>query len=111
MGSVSISRSRLSLPARLGHAGNVPLVRGLPQADPAKAELAVIGARPTAAAAAVVLAGLELGLAALLHLQRSLSHSPDSPPQRPARRPRPASPRPRPPRAARAWRRPRGSLP
>ena len=37
------------LPARLGHAGDVALVRELAQADPAQAELAVDGARPAAA--------------------------------------------------------------
>src|ERR1044072_821289 len=69
MGSVSIVS-----PARLGHAGYVALVGGLAQADPAETELAVDGARPAAAPAAVVAAGLELGFATLLDLHRSLGH-------------------------------------
>src|SRR4029077_3672236 len=59
---------RLVLPARLGHAGDVPLVCGLAQADPAKPELPVIGARTPATAAAVVAARLELSCAALTDL-------------------------------------------
>src|SRR5512146_1314052 len=88
------------LPARLGHAGDVAIVRGLAQADPAEAELAVVAARAPATTAAVVFTGFELGLAALLHLHRSLSHR--NPPRRQHRRP------PRRPQA-RAWRTPRGS--
>src|SRR5919206_4781761 len=49
-GSVSIGS-----PARLRHAGDDALVRELPQADPAEAELAEDGARPAAAGAARVL--------------------------------------------------------
>src|SRR6476469_425694 len=104
-----------SLPAGLGHAGNVALVCRLAQADSAEAELAVVGTRPATAAATVVVTGFELVLADLVHLQRSLSHSPDSPRwphSRPARRPRRRALRPprRPPRS-RAWRMPRGSPP
>jgi hypothetical protein len=40
-------------------------MRGIPQADPAEAEFAEIRARPAAAAASVISAGLELGLATL----------------------------------------------
>src|SRR5215203_5041111 len=92
------------LPARLGHSGDVPLMRGVAQADPAEAEFAVVGTRPATAAAAVVTARLELGLALLLHLHRSLSHCLNSP--RPYRRPRL---RPRPRCRLLAWRRPLGS--
>src|SRR5215218_1532982 len=53
------------LPARLGHSGHVATMRGIPQADPAEAELAEVGARPAAAATTVVPAGLELRVAAL----------------------------------------------
>src|SRR5215471_3698989 len=102
MGSVSM----LVLPARLGHSGDVPLVCGLAQADPAEAELAVVSARAPAAPTTVVGAGLELGFAALTDLLGSLSHlnSPDRPMPRP-RRLRPRRP-PRSPRRPRAWRRP-----
>src|SRR5687768_4831435 len=55
-----------SLPAALGHPGDVAVVRQLAQADPAHAELAVDGARPAAAAAARVSAGLVLRGARLL---------------------------------------------
>src|SRR5919109_418558 len=50
IGSVSIGAS----PAGLGHAGDLPLVRELAQADPAEAELAVDGARAAAPAAPAV---------------------------------------------------------
>src|ERR671929_1507623 len=50
MGSVIDMRS----PARLGHAGDEPLVGQLAQADPAQAELAVDRARTPAATAARV---------------------------------------------------------
>src|SRR5918912_642254 len=56
-GSVSIARL---LPAGLRHARDHALVRELPQADPAEAELAEDGARPPTAVAARVVAGLEL---------------------------------------------------
>src|SRR5919202_5893026 len=52
-GSVSIARL---LPRALGHAGDHTLVRELPQADPAEAELAEDGARAPAAVAARVVA-------------------------------------------------------
>src|SRR5205809_5944209 len=48
------------LPGTLGHAGDRSVVRELAQADPAKAELAVHGARAAAAAAPGVVAHLEL---------------------------------------------------
>src|SRR6476469_4109820 len=69
---VLVSRSRL--PARLGQAWNVALVGVIAQADAAKAELAHVGARPAALAAAVVLTGLVLGWALLAHPLRSLGH-------------------------------------
>src|SRR6476646_6047838 len=97
----------LALPARLGHAGDVPLVGGVAQADPAEAEFAVVSTRATAAAAAVVAARLELRVARLLHLHRSLSHRSYSP--RPALRPLRLRPRRRPRPRLPAWRRPRGS--
>src|SRR5215210_1335240 len=62
------------LPTGLGHSGHVAVVRGIPQADPAEAELAEIRARPPATPAAVVAACLELRLAALPHSLRCLRH-------------------------------------
>src|SRR5215207_734374 len=50
----------MSLPARLGHAGDVALVRELAQADAAEAELLVDRARPAALAAARIRARLVL---------------------------------------------------
>src|SRR5262245_36211890 len=73
MGSVSIG-SASSLPARLHHSGDIALVRGLAQAQPAEAELAVVGARPPAPAAAVIAPRLVLGLAGLLDDLRCLGH-------------------------------------
>src|SRR3954470_2056881 len=73
MGSVMDMR-RLPLPARLGHAGDVAVVRELAQADAAHAELAVHGARAPAAAAAAVLARLVLGSALLADDLRGLGH-------------------------------------
>src|SRR3954471_24224746 len=70
MGSVIDIRS----PTRLRHARDHPVVRELAQADPAQAELAVHGARPAAATAARVLAGLELGGALLAHPLGGLRH-------------------------------------
>src|SRR5437588_2931784 len=55
------------LPARLREPGHVAIVRHLPQADPAEAELAEVGARPTAAPAAVVVPALELLRPRLAH--------------------------------------------
>src|SRR5690606_5811538 len=48
-------------PARLDGAGQVSLVRHLAHADAAESEVAQVGARTAAAAAAVDLTGLELG--------------------------------------------------
>src|SRR3954454_22417295 len=117
MGSVSMF---FRLPARLAHPGHIALVGLLAQADPAQAELAVVGAGPTALAAAVIPAGLVLRGALLRNLLGRLRHSvtPRSSrrlkslrrprqPRRPRRPPR----LPRPPRASPAWRRPRGSPP
>src|SRR6266511_3897778 len=56
-----------ALPARLGHPGHVAVVRGIAQAQPAEAELAVVGARAAAPLAAVVRPGLVLRLAPLLY--------------------------------------------
>jgi hypothetical protein len=47
---------------------------GLAQADPAEAELAVVGARAPATTAAVVAPGLVLGLAPLSNFLGSLCH-------------------------------------
>src|SRR5205085_10180300 len=63
-GSVSIARL---LPARFGHAGDHALMRELPQADPAEAELAEDGARAPAAVAARVVPHLATLRPALLH--------------------------------------------
>src|SRR4051812_38080287 len=69
-GSVSIRYSRS--PARLDHARDVSLVRGIAQAQPAQAELPVIGARSSAPPAPVVPPGLVLRLPLLLDFLRSL---------------------------------------
>src|SRR3954452_10884764 len=69
-GSVIDMRS----PARLRHAGDVAVVRELAQADPAQAELAVDGARASAATAARVLARLVFGGALLAHPLGGLRH-------------------------------------
>src|SRR5437868_456104 len=63
----SVTAIACSLPARLGEPGNVTLVGHLAQADPAQAELAEVRARPPAALAAVVVAGLEFRRPALAH--------------------------------------------
>src|SRR3970282_2691289 len=84
MSAIGALVTSCSSPARLGHAGDLPLERELAQADPAQVELAVVGARAAAAAAAVVVARAELELAArsrhaqaplLVHLG-SLGHEP-----------------------------------
>src|SRR3954452_12461415 len=62
------------LPGRLAHAGELPGVGHLPQADPAQAELAVDGVRSPAALAAGVAADRELGLAGRLVDERLLGH-------------------------------------
>src|SRR5947209_6539886 len=68
---IDIARS----PTRLRHAGDVAVVRELAQADPADAELAEHRARPAAAAAAAVLAGLVLRAARLAHALGRLGHA------------------------------------
>src|ERR1700733_8628441 len=65
----------MALPARLRHAGDIALVGRVAQADPAEAELAVVGARATAATAPVVFPALVLGFAALTDLLGSLGHA------------------------------------
>src|SRR5215211_3235420 len=70
IGSVSM----VLLPARLGHARDLTVVRELTQADPAEAELPVHSARPAAAPAARVLPHLEARRALLLVDERLLSH-------------------------------------
>src|SRR5437588_671854 len=71
-GSVSIPRL---LPRALRHAGDHALVRELPQADPAEAELAEDGARAPAAVAARVAPHLEALRPALLHPEGLLGHA------------------------------------
>src|SRR5215208_704171 len=78
MGSVMLMPGRL--PARLGHAGDVALVRELAQADAAEPELLVHRTRSAALAAARVSAGLVLrrprgadDLGGLGHVVSSLS--------------------------------------
>src|SRR3954469_22859169 len=71
----SVIDMRVLLPARLRHAGHVAVVRHLAQADAAQAELAVDRARPAAAAAAGVLAGLVLRGACLTHALGRLGHA------------------------------------
>src|SRR5690242_7899073 len=73
-GSVMDMLERLLLPAALGHAGDVSVVRELAQADAAQAELAEHGARAAAAAAARVRAGLVLGGARLADALGELGH-------------------------------------
>src|SRR3954447_7659238 len=72
IGSVIIAIA--PLPTGLGHAGDDALMGELPQADPADPELAVHGARPSAAIAPRVCAHLELLRPLLFHDQRSLCH-------------------------------------
>src|SRR3954451_10166880 len=62
------------LPAGLGHAGELPRVRHLPEADAAQAELAEDRVRPAATLAAGVAAHLELRLAGRLVDQSLLGH-------------------------------------
>src|SRR5688572_26819113 len=64
IGSVTVG---IVLPARLRKPRDHALVRELAQADPAEPELALVRARPPAAAAAVVPAGLVLRRALLAH--------------------------------------------
>jgi hypothetical protein len=52
----------LSLPTGFGYAGKFAFAGQFPEADPAHLELAQVAARPAADAAAVDLAGHELGL-------------------------------------------------
>src|SRR5436189_4361667 len=67
------------LPAAFGHARDRAVVRELAQADPAKAELAVHGARAAAAAAPGVVAHLELLRALRFDDQGFLGHYWSSP--------------------------------
>src|SRR5215212_6622478 len=64
----------LDLPARLLDARDQTLVRDVPQADPAQAELAEIRTRATAPLAAVVVARRVLARARLLDTLGSLCH-------------------------------------
>src|SRR5437764_6530855 len=92
-GSVSI---RCLLPARLRHSGDCALVRELPQADPAEAELAEDGTRTAAPVAAAVRADLEPLRTLLLVDEGLLRHY--SP-----LRSSPANGKPSAVRSARAW--------
>src|SRR5262245_41099629 len=65
----------VSSPARLAHAGDLPLQGHLTEADPADAEFADEGARPTAALATVVAAHRELRLTLGLLDQALLGHA------------------------------------
>src|SRR3712207_5740245 len=94
------SLTAIGSPAGLGQARDVALVRLLAQADAAQAELAEVRARPPAAAAAVVLACLELLRALGAHHLRRLRHLTPTAPRcprrvrragRPRRRRRPAA--------------------
>src|SRR5204862_714108 len=60
---------------RFGHARNDALMRELPQADPAEAELAEDGTRTSTAVAARVVARLEPMRAGLLDAKRCLGHA------------------------------------
>src|SRR5437773_1958478 len=71
MGSVS---TLSSLPARFRHARDRALVGELAEADPADTELAVHGARTSAAVAARVAANLVLRVPLLLDDERLLGH-------------------------------------
>ena len=62
------------LPARFRYARNLPLVRQLPEADPAKPELPVVTVRPAAPLATVVLPDGVLLLFLLLYQQRLSRH-------------------------------------
>src|SRR5579862_6718541 len=73
MGSVMVMASPPS-PARLRHAGDLPGVDQLPQADTAQPELAVDGLGPATSAAPGVAPDLELGRALLLLDQCLLGH-------------------------------------
>src|SRR4051794_40815246 len=73
MGSVMVM-VRASSPARLGHAGDLPCVRHVSEADPAQLELAVHRVRSPALLAARVGPHLELGLAVRLVDQSLLRH-------------------------------------
>src|SRR5690242_8812309 len=74
MGSVMVMRAPPS-PRALRHAGDLPCVRHLSQADAAETEVAVHRARSTTAAAARVRTNLELRLAQRLVDQCLLCHS------------------------------------
>src|SRR5215210_2299937 len=66
------SLTAIRLPTRFHDAGDLPLVRQFPQADPAQPELPVVPLRPAAPLAPVVLPDLEL-LRLLLLYQQSFS--------------------------------------
>src|SRR5262245_48561892 len=74
IGSVIVTVTPPS-PRRLRHAGDLPCVRHVAQADPAQAEVAVHGPRAPTAAAARVGAHLELGRPLLLVDQSLLRHT------------------------------------
>src|SRR3954468_11877583 len=69
-----VGSSQVLLPAGLAHAGELPGVGHLPQADPAQAELAEDRVRTPAALAAGVTADRELRLAGRLVDQSLLGH-------------------------------------
>src|SRR6478736_9374301 len=73
MGSV-IVMGQSSSPARLGHAGDLPSVRHVSQADAAQLELPVHGVRAAALLAPRVAPNLELGLLVGLVDQSLLRH-------------------------------------
>src|SRR6516225_2712104 len=74
IGSVIVIGSPPRSPARLGHARDLPGVDHRPKTDPAEAELAVDGLRPTAALAPRVRADLELRRPLLLVPESLLRH-------------------------------------
>src|SRR5215210_4442214 len=62
------------LPTRFRYAGDLPLVRQFPQADPAEPELPVVAVRPAASLATVVLPDRVLLRSLLLYQQRLSRH-------------------------------------
>src|SRR5215213_6355255 len=71
---MKVVRRRPRSPGGLGHAGDHALVRDRAKADPAQAELAVVGARAAAAAAPIVVTSLVLASALLADDLRCLCH-------------------------------------